>query len=90
MAATGFRYSAVERCLWLDPRIRKDELKTFFATGGAWGTLTLNKTPGGHRLAINVAAGELPLKQVVLFGTRTRTVDITVKPGTTWVLDCGS
>lgn len=90
LAATGFRYSAVERCLWLDPKICKDDLKTFFATGRAWGTLTLKKTPSGHRLAIHVAAGELPLKQVVLFGARTRTVDVTVKPGTAWELDCGT
>jgi non-lysosomal glucosylceramidase len=90
LAATGFRYSAVERCLWLDPKIRKDDLKTFFATAGAWGTLTLKQTPSGHRLTINVVAGELSLKQVVLFGTQAKAVDVTVKPGATWELECGS
>jgi len=89
LAATGFRYSAVERCLWIDPKIRKDDLKTFFATVGAWGTLTLKKSPSGHRLTIDVAHGELPLKEVVVFGTQAKTVDVTVKPGATWELECG-
>ncbi len=86
LAASGFRYSAVEQCLWIDPKIRKDDLKTFFATGGAWGTLTLTKNSGGHQLSIDVAHGELPLKKLVLFGTLVRKLDVTVKSGTKWEL----
>lgn len=75
LALTGFRYTAVDCCLWLDPKLQRDALKTFFATDGAWGTLTLEKTGEGHRLTIYVAAGELPLRQVVLFGNQLTQVD---------------
>jgi hypothetical protein len=82
LALTGFRYSAVDRCLWLDPKIQRDDLKTFFSTDGAWGTLSLKKAGRGHRLLIDVAAGELPLQQVVLFGGQPQKVDATIKAGT--------
>jgi len=79
LAVTGFRYSAVDRCLWLNPKVHRDDLKTFFSIGRAWGTLTLRKAGQGYRLTIEVASGELPLRQVVLFGSRVKRVDVTVK-----------
>ena len=68
LALTGFRYSAVEHTLWLDPKVHQDDLRTFFAAGPAWGTLALKKSGGGYALLIDVARGELPLNEIVLFG----------------------
>jgi uncharacterized protein (DUF608 family) len=81
LALTGFRYSAVEDTLWLNPRVNQDNLRTFFAAGPAWGTLTLKKSGGGYDLVIDVAKGELPLKEIVLFGKHRHAVDLNVKPG---------
>jgi hypothetical protein len=81
LALTGMRHSAVDRCLWLDPILDRDDLRTFFSTEGAWGTLALRRAGEGHRLTIDLAAGELPLRQFVLFGNRVKQVDATVKAG---------
>jgi len=81
LALTGLRYSAVDRCLWLNPKLPSDDLKTFFSTDGAWGTVTLKKTGKGHLLTIDLAAGELPLRQVVLFGDQVKQVDATARAG---------
>ncbi len=81
LALTGFRYSAVERALWLDPRVNQDDLRTFFAAGPAWGTLALKKSGGGYDLVIDVAKGELPIKEIVLFGKHRKAVNFNVKAG---------
>lgn len=79
LAITGFRYSAVEKTLYLDPRVRQDDLKTFFSTGSAWGALTLKKKGTGYTLAIDVARGELPLRRVVLFGKISKSMNLIAK-----------
>jgi hypothetical protein len=60
LAFSGFRYSAVEKKLWLRPHIAADPYRTFFSTAGGWGLLTLQH----DRLSIDMKAGELVLKQL--------------------------
>ena len=61
-ALSGFRYSAVERCLWFAPRQPARPFRCFFSTETAWGTVTLD----AKRLTVNVDEGELGLSKVVI------------------------
>jgi len=61
-ALSGFRYSAVERCLWFAPRQSARPFRCFFSTETAWGTVTLD----AKRLTVNVDEGELALSKVVI------------------------
>lgn len=61
-ALSGFRYSAVEKTLWLQPRLPQKKLTAFFSTATAFGSLTLEKTA----LTLTVTEGRLPLRRFVL------------------------
>src|SRR5262245_24031598 len=61
-AMSGFRYSAVEKCLWFAPRSSERPFKCFFSTATGWGAITLD----AKRLTIAVEEGELALERFVL------------------------
>ena len=61
-ALSGFRYSAVERCLWFAPRLAAGPFRCFFSAQGAWGTVALDS----KRLTIAVEEGELAVSKVVV------------------------
>jgi uncharacterized protein (DUF608 family) len=61
-ALSGFRYSAVLRCLWFAPRQPARPFRCFFSTQSGWGTVTLD----AKRLTVAVAEGELALEKVVI------------------------
>jgi Glycosyl-hydrolase family 116, catalytic region len=65
-AYSGFRYSAVDRTLWLDPKTDRLPFRTFFSTAGAYGTIELTK----KGLTVHVMEGELAVKQVEIMGKR--------------------
>jgi hypothetical protein len=60
LAFSGFRYSAVEGKLWLKPQLEGGRYRTFFSTASGWGLLILER----DRLAIDMKAGELVVKQL--------------------------
>jgi uncharacterized protein (DUF608 family) len=60
LAFSGFRYSAVERKLWLKPQFRGSRYRTFFSTANGWGVLTLTH----ESLSIDMKAGELIIKEL--------------------------
>ena len=60
---SGFRYSAAEKSLWLDPKVVSSEFKTFFCTATGWGSLTLASS-----FQINLAEGYVELEKVVING----------------------
>jgi uncharacterized protein (DUF608 family) len=80
-ALSGFRYSAVDRCLWFAPRLSARPFKCFFSTQGAWGTISLD----AKRITINVEEGELAIEKIVV-GSGKREIAIeqsaVVKQGT--------
>ncbi len=63
LAVTGYRYSAVEKAMWLAPKVRRDDLRMFFSTGTAWGTITLERSDSGAiAVRIEPAYGSFELR----------------------------
>jgi hypothetical protein len=58
----GFRYSAVDRCIWFGPRLSVRPFKTFFSTASGFGTISLDDLS----LQLRMLEGELPLEKLVL------------------------
>lgn len=77
---SGFRYSAVERTLWLAPKLEIDKFQVFFSTEQGFGTIKLT----GRTLLITIIEGSLKLHQVSLeLGgvISTKIVDEVIRPG---------
>jgi len=71
-ALAGFRYSAVERMLWVSPRLQVRPFRCFFSTAPAFGSVELSQ----ESLSVRVIEGELKIKKLVLGGeTNGRTFD---------------
>ncbi len=64
-ALSGFRYSAVEKTLWIDPKIKKPTFKTFFSTAFGYGTIRLDQ----RSLTIELLEGSLAVEKFVIFGS---------------------
>ena len=62
------RYSAVEKTLWLDPVIRREDFRVFIAADSGWGTVSLRKAPYGDVVTVEVIEGELEIERLVLGG----------------------
>jgi uncharacterized protein (DUF608 family) len=80
-ALSGFRYSAVEKCLWFGPRLRVRPFQSFFSTARGFGLIKLDS----QTLRIQMIEGELPLQRVILLdGGQVKEMDwsFTVRPGT--------
>ena len=71
LAFSGFRYSAVERKLWLKPQIGGGKYRTFFSTACGWGLLTVQD----DGLSIDMKAGELVVKQLCVHFPNDREVE---------------
>ncbi|HRJ70629.1 MAG TPA: GH116 family glycosyl hydrolase, partial [Terrimicrobiaceae bacterium] len=61
-AMSGFRYSAVSRTLWFEPRIARRPFHVFFSTEAAFGTVTLDR----QSLRVSVVEGSLPLERIIV------------------------
>lgn len=68
LALAGMRYSAVEKTLWLDPVIRREDFRVFIAADSGWGTVSLRKAPYGDVVTVEVIEGELEIERLVLGG----------------------
>ncbi len=62
-AFSGFRYSAVERTLWLAPRTTVRPFQTFFSTASGFGTLKLDAS---NTLEIMLIEGTLGIRRVAI------------------------
>ena len=64
IALSGFRYSAPEKTLWLEPRLPAEDkpLEIFFSTASAWGTLVLH----GRKLTLRLEEGTLAVDTLVI------------------------
>lgn len=65
LSLAGFRYSAPKATLHFAPVLARDDYRTFFSTGGAWGTIEYRADGEPWLVRICVADGELPLRSVV-------------------------
>jgi hypothetical protein len=64
LALTGFQYSAVEGRLTLAAR----PARSFWASGYAWGSFSVEPSPEGYRVRLDVAEGALRLARLRLQG----------------------
>jgi hypothetical protein len=65
LALSGFRYSALQKTLYFDPVICKDDFQSFFSVDGAWGIIKQRRTAYGKVITVEVLEGELELKKVI-------------------------
>ena len=67
LAITGFRYSAVDKAIWLAPKVRRDNLKMFFSTGRAWGSIEFRAgADGSCKVKISPAYGSFKLDRLYI------------------------
>lgn len=93
-AASGFRYSAVDRKLHFGPRLSIRPFRCFFSTALGYGIISLDR----HIVTVELLEGELPVEKLVFTdeasalkarsGTTSRVLDwsITVRPNSPAVL----
>jgi len=60
-ALSGFRYSAVDRTLWLAPRLKTRPFQCFFSTASGFGTIALHQ----RTVSIRIIEGELTIEKLV-------------------------
>jgi len=68
LALSGWRYRAPERQLELAPRTGEQTGRYFFATEGAWGTVSYARRGARTEVRVEVAEGQLEVAQVRLSG----------------------
>jgi uncharacterized protein (DUF608 family) len=78
-ALSGFRYNAVERTLWFNPRLRSNPFQCFFSTASGFGTIALHD----RTVSIRMIEGELPIESLI-FEDLSHPLEwkITAHPGT--------
>jgi uncharacterized protein (DUF608 family) len=67
-ALAGWRYSAVERTMYLNPAIRREDFRCFFSTEGAWGMVRYKEGKEGAGVEIEVMEGTMRIEKVVVGG----------------------
>jgi hypothetical protein len=80
LALSGFRYSAVEKALWLAPKLPKRPFTTFFSTASGHGTISLDN----RTVTVYILEGKLEINRLHLtLGRRTLTIKLakTARPG---------
>jgi len=61
IAVAGFRYSAPEKTLYLEPRLELP-MEVFFSTASGWGTLVIAE----HSVTIHLEEGQLDVDRLVI------------------------
>jgi len=59
-ALSGFRYSAVDKTLWISPRVGELPFTTFFSTASGFGKLTLT----GDEIVVEMVEGSLTVEKL--------------------------
>src|SRR5260370_5956464 len=60
-ALSGFRYNAVARTLWFNPRLKSNPFQCFFSTASGFGTIALHD----RTVSIRLIEGELPIERLI-------------------------
>ncbi len=64
LALSGFHYSAVDHSIAFDPKVNKDDFKTFWSAGNTWGTFSQNTGNNTLNTQFNVDYGTVELKTI--------------------------
>jgi uncharacterized protein (DUF608 family) len=62
LALSGYFCDASRELLQFDPRVRREDLRTFWSTGSAWGTFAQKMGEGRSEVRLEVLAGSLDLQ----------------------------
>lgn len=66
LALSGFRYSAPQKALYLDPKINRENFRCFFSVEGAWGVVHFRDAAPEPVIKVEVWGGNLELDKVFL------------------------
>ena len=66
LALSGFRYSAVEKRVTFQPRLRGENFQCFFAAGSGWGRYSQKRQAGALSARLECRHGRLVLGRLVL------------------------
>ena len=66
LALSGFQYSAVDHSITFDPKVNRDDFKTFWSAGNTWGTFSQNTGNNILNTQFNVDYGTVELKTISL------------------------
>jgi hypothetical protein len=66
LALSGFRYSAPQKTLYLDPKINREEFRCFFSVEGAWGVVHFRDAAPEPQIEVEVWEGELSVERVIV------------------------
>ena len=66
LSLSGWRYSAVEKTMWLAPQLYSDDFRVFFSVNDGWGTISQKKTDKQLTASVEVAKGKVTLDKLVL------------------------
>jgi non-lysosomal glucosylceramidase len=66
LALSGFRYSAVERRVHLDPRVSREDFRCFFSVDAGWGLVAQQIDSGRQKVVVEVIKGRLPVSSLAL------------------------
>ncbi len=83
LAASGFRYDAPAKALWLEPKLTPAKHHSFFCASEGWGTISQTRAASGQRNEIAVAHGRLVLSTLSLdtpMTPRKVTVSLNARP----------
>ncbi len=68
LAIAGFRYSAVDKTMWLDPAVKREDFSCFFATDSAWGRVRFKEDGEGPQVVVEVMEGAMEVGRVFVGG----------------------
>jgi len=66
LALSGFRYSAPQKTLYVNPAICRDNFQCFFSVEGAWGIIKHRKASYGNMVTIEILDGGMEIDKLVV------------------------
>ncbi len=66
LALSGFQYSGVDKMMQIDPRLNRDDFRTFFSVGGGWGTVSQKQAGKKFNVSVEVARGKVSLAKLLV------------------------
>jgi hypothetical protein len=68
LALAGFRYSAPERVLYLDPVVSADDFRSFFSADSGWGVISRRRDGEKTIVTVEVLSGRLEIERAFIDG----------------------
>jgi non-lysosomal glucosylceramidase len=66
LALSGYRYSAVEKLIKIDPQLFAEDFRVFFSLEGGWGTIVQKKDKTKYTVSLEPVLGKVKLKKLLV------------------------